>query len=411
MTSPTLSQSRYSQYIIVVVAALGYFVDVFDLWLFANFRVQSLSDLGLSEKDITSYGVILINCQQIGLLLGGVLWGVLGDKKGRTRVLFGSILLYSIGNLLNAFVTDVYQYAVLRFVTGIGLAGEIGAGITLVCEVLPKNKRGIGTTIVATCGVAGAIGAALAGKYLEWRVAYFVGGCMGLSLLALRIFAHDSGVYKKMVESHEVVKGSLVMLVKKKERFIRFLKCVLVGAPIYATFGLFATFSPEIARATGIKGTVTVPDVMLMSSIGMTLGDFLAGTFSQIAKRRKLPIGVFMFFCFVISLYISLGYVKTAQSLINVVGLLGLFSGYWACLITLSAEQFGTNLRATTTTMIPNLVRALLIPLTLAYSFLTQNFEVSVALLIILVVTYALAGYSLFSLKETFHRDLDFYEE
>jgi MFS transporter, putative metabolite:H+ symporter len=404
-------QSRYSPYIIVIVAALGYFVDVFNLWLFANFRVQSLGDLGHTEEEITTYGVILINCQQVGLLLGGVLWGVLGDKKGRASVLFGSIMLYSVGNLLNAFVTDVYQYAVLRFITGIGLAGEIGAGITLVCEVLPKHKRGIGTTIVATCGVAGAIGAALAGKYLEWRVAYFLGGCMGLSLLALRIFTHDSGVYRKMESAEEVVRGSLLLLVKNRDRLIRFLKCVLVGAPIYATFGIFATFSPEIARASGITGTVTVPDVMLWASIGITLGDFLAGAFSQIVKKRKLPIGIFMFMSFLVSLYLSLGYVTTAQSLVFAVGVLGIFSGYWACLITLSAEQFGTNLRATTTTMIPNLVRALLIPLTLAYSFLSQQFEISVTLVLISIVTYGIAAYSLFSLQETFYRDLDFYEE
>lgn len=406
-----MNNKKNSPYIIVIVAALGYFVDVFDLWLFANFRVQSLGDLGHTKEEITSYGVLLINCQQVGLLLGGVLWGMLGDKKGRASVLFGSILLYSLGNILNAFVTDVYQYAVLRFITGIGLAGEIGAGITLVCEVLPKNKRGIGTTIVATCGVAGAIGAALAGKYLEWRVAYFIGGCMGLSLLALRVFAHDSGVYKKMESSNEVVRGSLLMLFKSRDRLIRFLKCVLLGAPIYVTFGIFATFSPEVARATGIEGSVIVPDVMLWGSIGITIGDLIAGAFSQYVKKRKLPIGIFLSFSFLISLYLSLGYVKTADSLMYAIGLHGVFSGYWACLITLSAEQFGTNLRATTTTMIPNLVRALLIPLTLSYSFLTKQFEVSTALLIISLVTYAIAAYSLFSLKETFFRDLDFYEE
>lgn len=406
-----MSQVRHSPYIIVLVAALGYFVDVFDLWLFANFRVQSLAELGLNEKEITSYGVILINCQQIGLLLGGALWGMLGDKKGRTSVLFGSILLYSIGNILNAFVTDVYQYAFLRFITGVGLAGEIGAGITLVCEVLPKNKRGIGTTIVATCGVTGAIGAALVGKYLEWRVAYFIGGCMGLSLLALRVFAHDSGVYKKMEASDKIVKGSLRMLLGRKDLFVRFLKCILLGAPIYLTFGIFNAFSPEIAKAIGIEGTVKVPDVMLYVSLGVTLGDFLAGACSQYMQKRKLPIGIFMFFSFVVSAYISLGYVRTAQSFIYMVGSLGLLSGYWACLITLSAEQFGTNLRATATTMIPNLVRALMIPLTISFSFLNGYFELSTSLLIIVLVVYSVAAYALVTLEETFFRDLDFYEE
>jgi MFS transporter, putative metabolite:H+ symporter len=406
-----LFKHKYSPYIIVFVAALGYFVDVFDLWLFANFRVQSLKDLGHSESEITYYGVILINCQQIGLLLGGVLWGVLGDKRGRASVLFGSIVLYSIGNLLNAFVTDVYQYAVLRFFTGIGLAGEIGAGITLVCEVLPKNKRGIGTMIVTTLGVAGAIGAALAGKYLEWRTSYFIGGCMGLSLLALRVFAHDSSVYKKMEQTEDVIRGSLKLLLIDRERFFRFMQCIFVGAPIYLTFGVFATFSPEIAKAIGVKDSIIVPDVMLMTSIGLTLGDLSAGLLSQFLKRRKLPIAIFLFISLILSFTLVRGYLYDQKVFLYSMGILGFFGGYWACLLTLSAEQFGTNLRATATTMIPNLVRSLMIPLTLGFSILNQHMAVPDSLVVLIVISYGIAGASLFSLKETFFRDLDFYEK
>jgi MFS transporter, putative metabolite:H+ symporter len=394
----------------VLIAGLGYFVDVIDLWLFSNYRVASLKDLGLSEKEITNTGAMLINFQQAGLLLGGLVWGVLGDKRGRASVMFGSITLYSVANILNAYVQNIPQYAALRFITGFGLAGEIGAGITLICEILPKHQRGIGTTIMTTLGVAGAIAAALMGKYLDWRTGYLVGGIMGLGLLILRVITHDSGMFDKMKLDCEVKRGSLRMLFANKERISRFISCVALGAPIYLAFAIFCVFAPEITKTLGTGESAPVAEIFLMASIGLTVGDLLAGSLSQILKKRKLPLALFISANCCVALIISYGIFSDPNNYRFLCGVLGLFSGYWACLITTAAEQFGTNLRATVTTMVPNVVRATAIPLTLSFVALKESFSMQTTLLILTGATFTCAFLGLAYLKETFHRDLDFYE-
>jgi len=394
----------------VMVAALGYFVDVIDLWLFSNFRVASLTELGVTGADNTRTGAFLMNCQQTGLLLGGIVWGVLGDKRGRASVMFGSIFLYSLGNILNAFVQTVPQYATLRFVTGTGLAGEIGAGVTLVCEILPRHQRGIGTTIVTGLGVAGAIVAALIGKYLLWRNAFMLGGVMGITLLLLRVIAHDSGMYHSMAEKEGIKRGSLRLLFSSKENIFRFLSCIAVGTPVYLTVGIFGTFSPEIATAIGMSDPVHVPEALLHITIGMTLGDISAGLISQFLQKRKLPLGIFILLNATACVILTSGLINDRTLFLYLYGALGFFSGYWACLITTSAEQFGTNIRATVTTMIPNLVRATSIILTTSLIALKAHFSIQDTLWILAIGTYGLAFLGLAYLKETFHRDLDFYE-
>jgi putative MFS transporter len=397
-------------WIAVVVAALGYFVDVVDLWLFANFRVASLRDLGLPPEEITNTGAYLLNCQQAGLLLGGVLWGVMGDRRGRASVMFGSILLYSIGNILNAFVTTVPQYAFLRFVTGLGLAGEIGAGITLVCELLPQARRGIGTTFVTGLGVGGAVVASLMGKFLEWRTAFFVGGVMGLLLLSLRMMTHDSKMFERMRGHEHVRRDSLRLLLCRRDTLTRFVSCIAVGAPIYLSVAIFATFSPEVSRALGVTDEISVPDVLLCISVGMTLGDVGAGLLSQLLKLRKLPLTVLISLTCVTSVILTTGVFRTREAYMVMVGLLGLFSGYWACLLTTSAEQFGTNIRATVTTMVPNLARATAIPITLAFVALKDSLGIQSTLWLLVVAVFGAAFWGLSRLRETFHADLDFYE-
>lgn len=395
----------------VIVAGLGYFVDVFDLWLFSNFRVKSLTSLGLSPTDVTIVGVRLINYQLAGMVVGGFAWGILGDKKGRAKVMFGSILLYSVATILNAFVTTVEQYEVLRFLAGLGLAGEIGAGITLIAELLPKAKRGLGTTFVTCLGVSGAIFAALAGRYLDWRTAYILGGVMGLSLLFLRFMVHESGIYSQMKEESAGLKaGSLKLLFGNPKRCIRFVSCILVGVPLYLTFGLFAAFSPEIALGIGIVQPLTVADVMLYASVGITAGDLLAGLVSQKLQSRKIPIFMLLLIGGLLSIALTLGLPKSAFQYQALVGLIGISTGYWACLITTSAENFGTNLRATVTTSVPNIVRGSGIILTSSFLFLKSSYTVSESLLYITIVSYFLALGGLFLLKETFHEDMDFYE-
>jgi putative MFS transporter len=406
----TSNRSSWWVWTTVVVAALGYFVDVADLWLFSNFRVASLQDLGLSGEAVTNTGAFLLNCQQAGLLLGGVVWGVMGDKKGRASVMFGSILLYSLGNILNSFVTSVPQYALLRFITGVGLAGEIGAGITLVCEILPKEKRGIGTTFVTGLGVAGAILAALMGKYLEWRTAFLVGGLMGLSLLFLRVLTHDSGMFQKMSVEQGIRRGSLKLLFSNRATAVRFLGCIAAGMPIYLTFSVFAVFSPELAPAVGVTEPINVADVMLFVSVGLTIGDVLAGVMSQILKKRKLPLVILIGLTCITAVVIVSGLFPSRMGYQVLAGLLALFSGYWACLITTSAEQFGTNIRATVTTMVPNLVRATAIPITTLFVCLKEYVSIQNTAWLLIVLVFAGAFWGVSRLRETFHSELDYYE-
>jgi MFS family permease len=394
----------------VIVAALGYFVDVVDLWLFSNFRVASLRELGLDPAHVTSAGAFLLNCQQAGLLLGGLIWGVMGDRRGRASVMFGSILLYSIGNILNAFVTSVPQYAALRFITGLGLAGEIGAGITLVCELLPRERRGIGTTFVTGLGVGGAVAASLMGKYMDWRTAFLIGGFMGLLLLLLRAVTHDSAMFEKMLQHRAIRRGSLKILLTKRKSLLSFLSCIVVGAPVWFGVSVFATFSPEVAPALGVTEPISVPDVMFCISVGMTIGDVLAGSLSQMLRRRKLPLAILISLTCITAVVTTMGVFKTREAYMALVGALGLFSGYWACLLTTAAEQFGTNIRATAATMVPNMVRATSIPITLGFVTLKEYVSIQSTIWILTVVTFGLAVLGLRHLRETFHADLDFYE-
>ncbi len=408
ITPPTQASVAW---IAVAVAALGYFVDVFDMWLFANFRVPSLTALGVSGSAITETGAFLINCQQVGFLLGGFVWGIMGDKRGRVSVMFGSILLYSIATLLNSFVTSVEQYAILRLLTGFGLAGEIGAGITLVSELLPRDKRGYGTTIVATLGVAGAIAAAYVGKIMLWKHAFILGGSMGLVLLLMRLAVYESGMYSAMPRTDNIRRGSLKTLFGNRSRIGRFVSCIILGIPIYLVFGLLITFSPEIGSALGMTERLSVPDVMIWGSIGITAGDLCSGLLSQKMRSRKRPIAIFLAIGFVLSLFLLSGCLSTARGYCITVGIIGTCTGYWACLITTIAEQFGTNLRATVTTSVPNLIRASSIPLNLAFVQLTSIGSPITAALWLTIIYFGLAFIGLLSLKETYGADLDYLEK
>src|SRR5678810_836288 len=212
----------------VLVAALGYLVDMYDLFLFSIVRVPSLRSLNLPPEKITQDGIMLLNLQMAGLLIGGIFWGILGDKKGRLSVLFGSILIYSLANIGNGFVTTVGAYAVLRFVAGFGLAGELGAGITLVTEILPAKIRGYGATLVATLGVLGALLAYVVSYLFDWRASYIIGGCLGLMLMIARIRVFESGIFLKLKEAN-IKRGDVRMLFNTKTRFIKYMSSIVIG--------------------------------------------------------------------------------------------------------------------------------------------------------------------------------------
>lgn len=395
---------------VVIVAALGYFVDIYDLILFGVVRNPSLAELGYSGDELVSKGVFLFNWQMVGMLVGGIIWGVLGDKKGRVSVLFGSILMYSVANILNGFVNDITTYGLLRFVAGVGLAGELGAGVTLVSESMPTEKRGWGTTIVVTFGALGAVAAALVGDMFDWRVSYFVGGGLGLLLLLMRVGIFESGLFSEMKATNHIEKGNFFQLFSPLPRFLKYLNCILVGLPIWFTIGILIIFSPEIGKVIGLPEPVQPSKAIMMAYIGLSVGDLLSGVLSQMLRSRKKIVYSFLT---ALSLLIVLFFFLPFQSM-NLFYFfcfaLGAGTGYWALFITIAAEQFGTNLRSTVTTTVPNFVRGAVVPITTSFLVLKQGMGVVNASLLIGGVCIALAAWGISRLKESFSKDLNFYE-
>jgi MFS family permease len=393
----------------VLVAALGYMVDMYDLFLFSIVRVPSLKSLHLSDESIMKGGIMLLNLQMAGLLVGGIVWGILGDKKGRLSVLFGSILIYSLANIGNGFVTSIGAYAVLRFIAGFGLAGELGAGITLVTEILPNRIRGYGSTLVATMGVMGALLAYLVSYLFDWRVSYFIGGGLGLVLMVMRIKVFESGIFVKLKEKN-VKRGDIRMLFNNKKRFIKYITSIIIGMPIWFVVGILITFSPEIGKAMGLHQPVDAGKAVLFAFAGQVAGNIISGSFSQYLQSRKKVILIFMLSSFAFAVAFLLWPVKNTTLLYVLCAFLGFSSGYWTLFITVAAELFGSNLRATVATTVPNFVRGTVIPLTALFVLMKGYVGTIYGALIVGVISYALAIIALIFLEETFKKDINYIE-
>ncbi|MGZ3723748.1 MAG: MFS transporter, partial [Bdellovibrionales bacterium] len=342
-------------------------------------------------------------------LLGGIVWGILGDKRGRKSVMFGSILLYSLCNIANAFVTSADSYAWLRFFAGVGLAGELGAAITLVTEVMPKETRGFGTAIVASVGILGAVFAALVGDIFNWKIAYLVGGAMGLGLLALRAGLLESGMFEAMSQV-KVGRGQFHRLITNPSTLGRYLCCILIGVPIWFVIGILITFAPELAKELHVDGVITGANAIMWSYLGLSLGDLTAGLLSQRLRSRKKAVLVYLtattvlvaFYVFAPPMGVTAFYVLCAG--------LGIGTGYWATFITVGAEQFGTNIRATVATTIPNFVRAAVVPMVFFLGVLRPHLGLLHTVLVIGATVLAIAFIALYFLKETFGKSLDYHE-
>lgn len=397
--------------LLVLVAALGYFVDIYDLIIFSIVRIKSFQEIGVPEELMRSKGEFVLNMQMGGLLIGGLIWGIIADKYGRIKVLFGSILMYSLANIYNGFVQDVNTYGIIRFVAGIGLAGELGAGITLVSESMPKNKRGYGTMIVAGVGVLGAILAYYVSEWFDWRTAYLVGGGMGLLLLLLRVGTFESGLFSYTAAQKHVQKGSLKLLFGNRERMVRYIYCLCIGLPIWFVVGVLVTQSPEIGKALGAPELLSAGKGVMFTYLGISIGDFLAGLLAQWLKSRRKVV----FICQVMIIVTSIWYLNstgiTAGKFNLLAFLMGLGVGYWATFVTISAEQFGTNLRATVATTAPNFVRGALIPSTILYGFLVERWGIITAAMLTLLLLSGIAIIALSQLKESFDKDLNYNEE
>lgn len=408
----SVSKPNYKQIfsITVIVAALGYFVDVYDLILFGIVRIPSLKSLGYSGNQLLNYGVMLLDVQMAGMLLGGIVWGVLGDKKGRVKILFGSILLYSIANAANGFVHSIESYTFWRFWAGFGLAGELGAGITLVLEILPKEFRGYGTMIVASVGVSGAVLANIIAKIFDWRLAFICGGGLGIVLLILQVSVFESGIYQN-IESMNVIKGNFFSFFTNRRRFFKYIKSIFIGIPIWFSLSVLITFSPEFAKALKINGIINAGDAIMYFYLGATLGDFVSGFLSQYLKSRKK---ILFFFITSLTLMIFIYLMQnniTSRTFYIICFATGFPAGYWAVFVTIAGEQFGTNLRATATSTIPNFVRGMVIPVTLLFQFFAYHVNVIASGAIVASLCLFIAYMSLFRLEETYFKDLDFIEK
>lgn len=393
----------------VIVAALGYFVDIYDLLLFNIVRIPSLRSLGLSPAAIDKQGEFIIGIQMVGLLIGGIIWGVAGDKKGRLSVLFGSIILYSIANIANGFVQTVPQYAIARFIAGIGLAGELGAGITLVSELLRREQRGIGTSIVAGIGLTGAVVAFFISQNFDWRVCYFIGGGLGILLLFLRISIFESGMYKALEKN--VSKGNFLMFFTNGKRFKKYICSILLGLPTWYVIGILIAFSNRFAKNFGLTEDINPGKATMYAYIAISIGDVLAGLVSQWLQSRKKTLYVFYTVtAIMVALYFTQNENTTASHFYWIAAGLGFATGFWAIFVTMGAEQFGTNLRATAATTIPNMVRGSLPLMLLLFNALQGSFSYTLSGLLTGVIIMIITIFAAVNTEETFHKELNYVE-
>jgi MFS transporter, putative metabolite:H+ symporter len=394
----------------VIVGALGYFVDIYDLLLFGIIRKQSLRDLGLDEAQVLSTGENIISIQMAGLMIGGIIWGIMGDKRGRLSVLFGSIVLYSLANIANGLVVNTDQYALVRFIAGIGLAGELGAGITLVSELLPKEKRGIGTSLVAGIGLTGAVVAFFVSQHYDWRVCYFIGGGLGLLLLILRVSVYESGMFNSLKES-KISRGDFRMFFNNAERFKKYILSILVGLPTWFVIGVLVSFSDQFGKHFGITEAINPGKAIMYAYAAISVGDILIGFVSQALKSRKQALYIFYGITILFMVLFFMQDKGSADRMYLICAGLGFGTGFWAIFVTMAAEQFGTNLRATAATTVPNMVRGSLPLIILLFKYLRDSFDYVTAGMItggvVMLITVIAAAFT----KETFGKDLNFVEE
>jgi MFS family permease len=414
--------------LLIIVASLGYFVDIYDLILFNIIKKESLESLHI---DYNTYETVLFRWQMAGMLIGGILWGVWGDKKGRVSVLFGSILIYSVANIANAFAESLWAYKMWRLIAGLGLAGELGAAITLVAELMPQKKRGLGTMIIVTFGALGAVAAFLVSKngqfigdfisdiihkpVANWQVAYIVGGTLGLLLLALRASTFESGLFEQAKE-HNVERGNFFSLFKQKETFVKYLACIVIGLPVWFVVGILIAlahrFLPEITGNTDILKVLPTKEMVLWSYVGLSIGDLTSGTLSQIFKSRKKVMFSNIVGIIVMTLIYLYGPVGSANYYRFLAVMLGAVTGYWALFVTNASEQFGTNIRSTVAATVPNFVRGGVLLITSGFELLeAQTHSASISALIVGIICVSLAIWGTLHIEESFHKDLNYYEK
>jgi predicted MFS family arabinose efflux permease len=395
----------------VLVAALGYFVDIYDLLLFGMIRKTSLQSLGITGDAAINAGLNVMSVQMYGLLIGGILWGIMGDKKGRLSVLFGSIILYSLANIANGFVHTLNQYEICRFIAGIGLAGELGAGITLVSELIPKEKRGIATSMVAGIGLTGAVVAYFISQSFDWRICYFIGGGLGFLLLLLRVRVFESGMFHDIKKDVAIQKGNFLMFFTNWKRFKKYILAIAIGLPTWYVIGILIQQSDKFGKEFGIKEDIIAGKAVMFAYVAISVADLLIGLLSQVLKSRKKALYIFYAITIAgIVLYFNL-YNSTAANMYLVCMLMGFGTGFWALFVTMAAEHFGTNLRATAATTVPNMVRGSLPLIIILFKSLIPRHGTIAAGAITGVIVMIISTIAVVLTEETFGKDLNFLEE
>ena len=399
----------------VAAAALGYFVDLYDIVIFGVVRVASLEDLGITGAANTAWGIDLLNLQMIGMLAGGVLWGVLGDVLGRRTALLATIGVYSLANIANGFVTGVEQYAVLRFIAGVGLAGELGMGVTLVAELMPAKQRGYGTTVISFLGLLGALTASYVGVLLPWRMAFVAGGALGLVVMALRWYGlRESEMFAARRAQGERQgdrrAGDIRLLFASAARLYKFLAVIAVGVPIWYVSALFVNLAPEYGKALNLAAPLSVAEALRWQAIGLAIGSAATGLLSEwLGSRKRVLYGCFAALVALIAVLLGLDGASVA-AYCAVMFAVGLAQGYWTVFITTAAEQFGTNIRATVTTSVPNFVRAMIVPITLGLKAIWDATGLIGGTVLIGAAVFGIALLALASLQETWGKNLDYSE-
>lgn len=395
--------------IVVIVAALGYFVDIYDLTLFGIVRVPSLKAIGIADDQIKDAGVYLLNFQMGGMLLGGIVWGILGDKRGRLSTLFMTILMYSLANIANGFVQNLDQYAWLRLIAGFGLAGELGIGITLVSEVMTKENRVWGTSIVSGIGIVGAVLAFLVAEW-GWKQAYWVGGGLGIALLGLRVYVHESGMFDKIKES-SAKRGHFLSLFTSGKRFLKYICCILVGIPVWYVIGFLIFFSKEFAIALHVTGPINTGKSIMYHYMGAAIGSIITGFISHKLRSRKKALVIALIALGSLCIWFFMAEAVTPTTFYFIAFALGLAMGYWAIFITVASEQFGTNIRSTVTTTVPNFVRGSTVLMLLWWNSMSPGMGILKAAIIIGIIVIPVAIAATFFLEESHGKDLDYTEE
>lgn len=405
------SNHKKQVYLLVLVAALGYFVDIYDLILFLIVKKPSLMAIGVTENDVEATGRYLLNVQMVGMLLGGIIWGIMGDKRGRLSTLFFTILLYSLANIANGFVQNVDQYALLRFIAGVGLAGELGIGITLVSEVMSKESRGYGTAIVSGVGIAGAVLGFLIAHYIDWRWAYWVGGILGLMLLLLRVSVNESSMFAK-AKHDNAKRGSFIKIFTNKKRIIKYLYCIMVGIPVWFVIGVLIAGAEKFAtNVFHVKGEINGGMCVMFHYSGASIGAFLTGIISQLLKSRKKALNISLIALVITTILFFLCYDVSSTIFYLMIFILGVAQGYWSVFVTVASEQFGTNMRATVATTVPNMVRGTTVLMTLIYgAFGTAQDGKWQGAAITGAIVLAMAFFATNKMDETYGKDLNYLE-